>query len=224
MSEDALAIADRQPIGWYEEVIPVRGCHLSLENIKEVYWDLTIINRKFGEQVISTLPRDESMTEEQWAAHKAFLLNDAFCLTTKITGLRDQQLYGEKVELFDNPDIPKPIRSIFFTNVNSFKRHASGNVPLNRLEVFLDFGKPEVFDPNPLVSAATSNDGNVTVNAQDMTFFRAVQRVVETKLTNNRTWYSLIHRNFAYDLGLWVLEHIQAKWNHFADKDMLQIQ
>lgn len=205
MAEDALVTTERKPVGWYEEEIPVRGCHLTLDNIKEAYRDLQAINRKFGEQIVATVPRSPDMTDQQWEAHKAFLLSDAFCLTTTVNGLRDEQLYGETVDVFDSPNLPKPIKSIFFTAANSFKRHANGNEPTNRISVFLDFGKPELFDPNPLVSAATPNEGNVTVNAQDITYFNAVQKAVEKRLTSNRTWYGAIHRNFAYDVGMWFL-------------------
>ncbi|PWE30489.1 hypothetical protein DDZ14_15115 [Maritimibacter sp. 55A14] len=205
MAEDALVTSKRNPVSWYEEVIPVRGCRLSLEDIKGLYRDLHSINKKFGEQTIATLKRDPELTNEQWDQHKSFLLDDAFCLTTTVNGLRDQKIYAESVDIFDNLDLPKPIKSIFFTNVNSFKRNANGNEPINRIEVFLDFNKPDLFDPNPLVSAATPNDSYVTVNAQEITFFNAVQKAVEKKLTTHKTWYGAIHRNFAYDIGMWFI-------------------
>jgi hypothetical protein len=131
MADDSLITTERKPIGWYEEVIPLRGCHLSLDNIKEVYRDLQAINQRFGEQIISTIPRSAEMTDAEWDIHKAFLLKDAFCLTTRVNGLRDEQLYGETVEIFDSPNLPKPIKSIYFTNANSFKRHADGIEPKN---------------------------------------------------------------------------------------------
>ncbi|WP_319519867.1 hypothetical protein [uncultured Martelella sp.] len=205
MTENALVTTNRKPVGWYEETIPIRGCRLSLENIKDVYRDLDAINRKFGEQVISTLQREADLTDEEWEERKSFLLDDAFCLTITVNGLRDQQLYGETDSVFDDPNLPKPIKSIFFTNVNSFKRNANGNEPRNRISVFLDFGKPEVFDPHPLVSEATPNEGNVMVRAEDITFFNAVQKAIEKKVTAHKTWYGAIHRNFAYDIGLWFI-------------------
>ncbi len=205
MAEVSLVTADRRPIGWYEEVIPVRGCHLSLEDIKEVYRDLHAINRTFGEQAIEKLQPDPEMTDDQWIEHKKILLDNAFCLTITVNGLRDQQLYGEAVTVFEDPNLPKPIKSIFFTNIHSFKRNADGNNPKNSISVLLDFSKPELFDPNPLVSAATLNEGSVTVNAQDITFFNAVQKAVEKKLTVHKTWYGAIHRNFAYDIGMWFI-------------------
>ncbi|MBU4528452.1 MAG: hypothetical protein KUA43_09715 [Hoeflea sp.] len=120
MTNDSLKTSKRRPVAWYEEVIPVRGCKLSMGNIKDFYRDLSAINRKFGEQVISGLPRNDAMSDEEWNSHKSTLLDDAFCLTITINGIRDQKLYGESLEIFDDIELPKPIESIFFTNNNSF--------------------------------------------------------------------------------------------------------
>lgn len=203
MSNDSMLVTEKKPVGWYEESIPLRGCYLSLDDIKAVYRDLQSINFKFGEQVLSGINREEGETDEQLKARRDYLLRDAFCLTVTVNGLRDEQLYGETVETFDSKNLPRPIKSIFFTNVNSFRRHANGNEPANRFEAFIDFSKPGIFDPNPFVSAETPNGSNVTVNAQDITFFNAVQKAVEKKITSNRTWYGAIHKNFAYDIGIW---------------------
>ena len=60
-----------------------------------------------------------------------------------------------------------------------------------------------MFDPNPIVSEATLNGSSININANDISFFRAVQQIVDTKLANRRTRYSFLHKNFVYDLGLW---------------------
>lgn len=198
-------IQPRQAIYWLEETIPVRGCKLSLDDIKDVYSELNAINRKFGEGVIATSPRPEGMNDKDWEQEKKFLLQDAFCLTVSIRGERDQQLYGEDSTIFSNENLPNPIRTIYFTNLTAWRRHVGDSEPLNRIEVLLDFSKPGLFDPNPLVSSPTPNNSHVTVRAHDMTYFRAVQRVIDTKLVNHRTWYAAIHRSFAYDIGMWTV-------------------
>ena len=205
MTEDALSSGGLKPIGWYEISIPVRGCRLSIENIKDVYRDLSLINKKFGEELIAKLQRDPNLTDDEWRRKREFLLDNAFRLTVTVNGSRDEQLYGEFIDVFDDPNLPKPIKSIFFTNATAFKRNANDNHPINRFSAFLDFGKPDIFDPRPLVSAETPNDGHVLVIAQDITFFNAVQKAVEKKITTRKTWYGAIHRNFAYDIGIWLI-------------------
>ncbi|WP_407495236.1 hypothetical protein [Pseudooceanicola sp. MF1-13] len=189
----------------YEQAIPVRGCKFSLSHIKDFYREIEKINKKFGESVILGLPRIEEMTDEQWQEHKDFLLEDGFRLTVTIIGWEDQSVYGDTAEIFDDEEIPKPIKSIHFNNITSFSRHAEGREPLNRVSVTIDFEKPSLFDPNPLVSEATQNDGIVNISASDITFFKAAQHSVEKNLLKNKTWYAAIHRNFAYDFGVWFI-------------------
>jgi hypothetical protein len=206
VTEDALTVVPvREPVEWFEEIIPVRGCHMSLDGIKEVYRELSRINREFGKRIIADLERDENITAEQWAARKEFLLTDAFRLTVTITGHRDQRVYAEVADIFSSENLPKQIKKIYFNNITAFRRHANGEIPRNKFEVTLDFDKPALLAPNPLVSAATPNNSIVSINADDISFFRAVQQVIITKLTRQRTWHGFLHKNFAYDLGFWVL-------------------
>ncbi|MEM9308726.1 MAG: hypothetical protein AAGA74_15645 [Pseudomonadota bacterium] len=205
-SENAFSVPPtRRPIGWYEETVPARGCKWSLEDIKDFYEELASVNRKLGEELIANLTKDPNMSETEWESYKAFLLQDAFCPTVSIRGERDQQMYGESAEVFESSDLPNPIRTIYFNNVTAWKRHASNTEPRNRIEVFLDFGKPPLLDPSSVLSAPTPNESNITVRADDMTFFRAVRQVIDTKLLNRRAWYSAIHRSFAYDAGIWLI-------------------
>lgn len=204
MVHDPLPTTERKPISWYDDVISVRGCHISLENIKDLFRDLQSINSQFGEKIIAQLNKRENMTDDQWKIHKEHLLSDAFCLTTTINTERDIQIYGENISLFDDSNIKYPIKSIFFTNVNSYKRNANGDEPINRFTVFVDFSKPAIFDPNILVSSATPNNGRITISAQDIMFFNAVQKSVEKHITSKKSWYSPLHQNFSYDLGMWL--------------------
>lgn len=205
MSENEVMVPAPRAVGWYEETISLRGCKLSLENIAGVYRELSAINQGFGEKVIATLTRTPDFTDEDWEARKAFLLRDAFALTVSIRGQRDQQLYGEDESIFSSQNLPMPIKDIRFNNVTAWQRNAPNTFPPNRMEVVLDFGKPALLDPNLLVSEATPNMSHVTVNAQDIGFFRAVQHVVTSKILTRKTWYSVIHRSFSYDVGMWII-------------------
>lgn len=205
MTDDSTLVAAKAPMAWYEQMIPIRGCHLTLDNIKDLYRQLSVINRNFGVQVISTLEREPELDDAAWEERKKFLLEDAFALTVTIMGQEDQQHYGETIDIFSLDTLPKPVTKIYFTNITAWKRHASGSEPPNSLQVTIDFTKPQLFDPSPLVSEQTPNNSNVAIHARDMTYFRAVQRVVETTVLSHQTWYQFIHRNFAYDVGIWLL-------------------
>ncbi len=174
-----------------------------MTDIQIVYRELSKINQKFGQEAVASVEQFEGETEAQFEQRKKYLLQDAFRLTVSIRGERDQQLYGEDENIFTSQELPNPISAIYFTNLTAFRRNANNTDPVNRLEVYLDFSKPGLFDPHPLVSEPTPNDSKVTVTAHDITYFRAVQKVIESKLLTKRNWYSAIHRSFAYDIGLW---------------------
>lgn len=204
MTKGSLATSEQNHLHWHEDNIPLRGHKLSLEDIKEVYRELQEINRNFGEKLIAELPRNNEMTDKEWEAHKAFLLHDAFRLTVTIKGVGNKRLYGETEAIFDNTNLPKPVKYIYFTNVTAFQRNANGNSPENKLQVHLDFSKPDIADPFALVSAATQNDSGVTIEG-DLAFFNSIQKTIEAKFTHLKTRYGAIHRNFVYDIGIWFL-------------------
>lgn len=205
MDLQALETRKTVPIRSFQETIPVRGCKLSLKDVKEVYSELSAINKRFGEAEVARIERVPGEDALQWVDRKKFLLLNAFCLTITIVGGRDQEVYDESEDIFSMNDLPKPIRLIYFTNLTAWRRHAGDVHPPNQIEVHLDFGKPDLLDPNPLVSDQTPNNSNINVRAQDIAYFRAVQQVVERRFLNRRTWYSPIHRSFAYDVGIWAL-------------------
>ena len=202
---DTMMIPARKAIGWYEENIPARGCILSLDDVKQLYLELSEINRDFGKKIISKLDREPNLTDKQWEDKKQFLLDDAFRLTVSVQGQRDQRLYGEDATVFSSEDLPMPVKIIYFTNVTAWQRHVPNSVPQNSIEVHLDFSKPALLDPNLQVSEPTPNNTSVTVKAEDMTFFRAVQQIVNDKLLSKRSFYNFIHWSFVYDFGMWFL-------------------
>ena len=205
MTQTPSMVPPQRSVGWFEDTIQVRGCKLSLENIAEMYRELDAINKSYGVSEIAKLDRNTNMTDDEWTAHKAFLLDDAFRLTVSIKGQHDQLRYDEVDTIFSDPNLPIPIETIYFNNITAWQRHSPNSIPLNRLEVKLDFSKPELFDPTIGVSEATPNNSQVFVHAKDITFFRAVQRTVESKLLSRKIWYSAIHRSFSYDFGMWFV-------------------
>lgn len=204
MSHDGLS--DQSPdVAWYEDDIPVRGCELSLPRIKAAYRELSVLTRREGERIVGLLKKADDVSEEDFQKRNEFLKGDAFKLTVSIIGFDGSTAYGESENIFDSKNLPFPIKAIFFTNANSFKPHANGDVPRNRFYVWLHFSKPPLFDPNPLVSDPTPNESKVELKAEDVVYFRAVQNIVASKLSSTKRWHSFIHQKFAYDLGLWFI-------------------
>lgn len=205
MSQDALAKVAPQPLQWYDEISTIRGCSLSLPHIKAAYRELVRATHREGEQVVSQLYKPDHMSEEDFSSAKIRVLDEAFRVTVSIIGYGGETSYGESEDIFDSDKLPSQIKSIFFTNITAFKRNNNGILPDNRFEILINFDKPPLLDPNPLVSEPTSNDSNVTIYSKDIVYYRAIQNIVSTKIKQNKIWYAPIHNKLVYDLGLWIL-------------------
>ena len=205
MSENALVGEANADIQWYEDVIPIRGCQLTLLQIKAAYRELAVLTKNEGKRIVSSLEKPEDMSDEDFKKSNQFLIDDAFRVTVSIVGFDGQTVYGETEEIFDSDNLPFPIKTVFFTNETSFKRHANQTLPQNRFSFWFHLIKPPLFDPNPLVSDPTPNHSEVEIRADDVSYFRAVQNIVSKKLNSNKKLYSFVHEKFAYDIGLWFI-------------------
>jgi hypothetical protein len=195
----------KQPAGaqWYEEDIQVRGCDLSLPQIKSAYRELAILTDQHGEKLLAKEIKREGESDEQLAERRKAVKEGAFKVTVSVIGFDGQTTYGESEETFDSKALPLPIKTIFFTNTTAFKRFTNGVEPDDRFGVWLHFDKPPLFDPNPLVSHPTQNHSLAILRAFDLGYYRAVQTIIGRKLKGERTWRSIIHGKFVYDIGLW---------------------
>lgn len=205
MSGNALINEGKADIQWYEDDIPIRGCQLTLPQIKAAYRELAILTKREGDRIVDSLVKPEELNEQEFIERNQTLKNEAFLITVSIIGFDGQTVYAENEDIFDSKNLPIPIKTVYFTNENSFSRNANGNHPPNRFSFWIHFDKPPLFDPNPLVSEPTPNHSRVLIKADDVGFYRAAQKIVNIKLSSNKRWYSFIHDKFAYDVGVWFI-------------------
>jgi hypothetical protein len=205
MSDDLPLNAARRTFEWYEELIPLRGCSFNLDDVRVAYRELSVLNRSFVKEEIDKLIKDENTPDEEWMAKKANWLDNASRLTITIHGERDQRIYAEDESIFSSGELPTTVTRIYFNNITAWRRNANNTDPFNQIEITLDFNKPPLFDSETFVSSPTPNHSMVNVKAKDVQYVRTVQQIVSRQLSSKTTWYSFIHRSFAYDFGLWVL-------------------
>lgn len=205
MSEDALVKEAKADIQWYEDDIPIRGSQLALSQIKAAYRELAILTKREGESIVGALAKPKDMSKEEFTKRNQFLADDAFRITVSIIAFDGQVAYGETEDIFDSKALPLPIKTVFFTNVNSYKRHSNGSEPPNRFLLWVHFDKPPLFDPNPVLSEPTPNYSRAEIRANDVGYFRATQNIIGTKLKSKDKWHSFIHEKFTYDMGLWFV-------------------
>ena len=152
------------------------------------------------------MKKPDERGEAEWQDELAQYRRDAFNVTVSITGAAGGAIkYGERDSIFTSDDLPMPISTIYFTNRTAFQRNANGREPRKRFELIIDFVKPPIFDPNPLVSEPTRNVSHVKLYSDNVGFFRASQNIVESVLKLDKSWYAIIHGRFAYDFVLWFI-------------------
>jgi hypothetical protein len=206
MADENLNAAPTNKSEWFEVEIPIRGCVFNLKQIQSAYSELDRITQRECERTIAELKKPVEQSDDVWASWLADVKARAFNLTVSIIGSDDNiTRYGETSAIFDDTDLPFPIKTIFFTNENSYKRMANNTIPVNGFQLWINFDKPPLFDPNPLVGQPTLNASNAKLRAKDLTYFRATQNVVKMLVDKHRHWYSFIHAKFAYDVGLWLV-------------------
>lgn len=206
MADENIGSPPKNSAEWFEVDVPVRGCTFTLKQIQSAYSELNQITQRECERTINDLKKPDDKSDAVWAAELADIRARAFKITVSIKGGEDNVTkYGETGAIFDDSDLPFPIKSIFFTNEHSYKNVSNGISPPNGFLVWINFEKPPLFDPNPLVSHPTINASNVKIKARDLTYFRATQNVFNTQIKRTRHWYSFIHEKFAYDIGLWLI-------------------
>lgn len=174
MADENLSVAPKNNAEWFEVEIPIRGCVFSLKQIQLAYSELNRITQRECERTVAELKKPEEQSDADWASRIADIRSRAFRLTVSIIGGDDNVTkYGETSEIFDDTDLPLPIKIIYFTNENSYKGMANGTAPPNGFQLWIHFGKPPLLDPNPLVSQPTINASNAKLKARDITYFRA---------------------------------------------------
>lgn len=225
MSESELMKESKNDAQWYEDEIPIRGCQLTLPQIKATYRELAILTKKEGERIIRSLQKPEDISDAEFKERNQFLKEDAFKITVSIIGFDGQTVYGETEDIFDSKNLPTPIKTVFFTNVNSFKRNANGAEPANRFHFWVNFDKPPLFDPGLQPSEPTVNNSKAIIKADDVGYFRALQNIFSSKIRSNKKWYAFVHEKFVYDVGLWfvalpyALYWITIYGDHFLPSD-----
>lgn len=190
---------------WFEDTIEIHGYRFELQSIKAAYNELQALVDAEGDRIVASLKKEDGETQERFVGRKRWARANAFLITVTIIGEDGTSTYGSNQEIFDSKNLPNPIKAIFFTNENSYRSEANGNLPSNRFRVWLNFNKTPIFDPSPLLSEPTPNGSKVEIHSDSVSFFRAVQNIVNTKIKRKRQMFFFMHAKFAYDIGLWSI-------------------
>jgi hypothetical protein len=160
------------------------------------------------------------LTAEKYKEDKK-LLREGFELKLTLNGTDGQELYGSISELFNSPNFPDELTSIYVNSeiplTTSYQYY-----PRNSFILFLDFTKPDIFDFSFMPSQATPNKSNITVTGYDATWVHGLFNEFNTFLDKRPSQFSWLHRHTVYDILLWVFGFPFGFWSAYKLSGVIQ--
>lgn len=184
--------------------ISYQSLAISLADIQRIFERLLVQVNDQADRELNALIQQPNESDADFQARKTDLRVRVFRITVTIDGTAGSSLFGDDVTVFTSPNRPNQIRSVYMTNVNAYKG-VVGVKPLNSFELFLDFSKPALLDPNRFVSSPTLNESNLSVGGDRDAWVAAVAEAVNGVLAGHETRRGWMHKAFIYDAGLLLL-------------------
>jgi len=170
--------------------------------------DIEVMNFKQGD-----------MTDEQYENEKK-LLKEAFELRVTVVGIDGEEIYGSIVDVFKSPNFPDQINTLYI-NSDTILKAVYNWYPRNSLEVFLDFGKPGLFDFSLMPSQPTPNASNFTVTGYDVTWVNGVFNEVLKFIEKRPSALKWIHKHTIYDFLLWIFGFPFGFWVAYKSSNFI---
>ena len=139
------------------------------------------------------------------------ILREGYKLFLTVTGNDGTQLNGEVTEIFESPNFPSDIATVFFDSASRLNLRENFTTR-NSLLLFLDFRRPAVLDFRLMPSQETPNESNFCARGIDPTWVHGVFHEVESFVNCHRSTGAWLHRHTVYDVLLWLIGLPVAFW------------
>lgn len=131
-------------------------------------------------------------------------LKEGFDLKLAIVSADGKELSGNFKDIFDSPNFPDQIKSIYVNSEAPLKVRYN-YYPANSFQLFLDFSKPDLFNLSFMPSQATPNESNIEVQGFDPTWSHGVFSEFDNFVKSHPSKMTWLHRHSIYDLLVWGL-------------------
>ena len=185
-----------------KKIIPLRGLNVSIDDVRRIVDRLSPHVDDEGRREIDRLLENGPDTHERRELLEVER-EQAFRITVTIFGRDGESLFGYGTELFDSPNIPEPIESIYISNSAAYQTVARRE-PLNNFTLTLDFSTPPLVDNNNPVSSPTQNFSNFTVEGDRDAWVASIHQAVMDILEKRSNGRRFMHAAFVYDIGLLI--------------------
>lgn len=181
--------------------ISISAVTVSLADVKKIFDRLTQHLKEEADRQTKELMKPPDQSQEDFDRQVAIARENAFRITVTIAGTDGQNIFGDTLELFDSPNLPDEIDSIYMTNVTAYQGQTRQRPP-NGFSVLLDFSKPPLIDNNNPVSNPTPNNSNVSIEGGRDAWLASITDATMGVLDNRKNGRTFVHAAFVYDFGL----------------------
>ena len=194
----------------FSSVLPIPACRLSHDALKRLYRIIDGKQQEFRDTVLASLSKAEEETLEQFDARKNNISKHFVTLVT-VTSTKNEEITADNEGIFDDKVMPSSVKFILISTENSL-RSVFNLVPESRINLYLDFSYPSMFDFSKLPTLATTNASNLKINSNNEQWFSAAKFRLSEFFDEMRTGYDWLHRPAIYDVLLAILGLPIAVW------------
>ena len=162
-----------------------------------------------------------TQTDEEYEKNKN-VLRDGYKIRPTLIGFGGLELFGLATDVFDSPNFPENVKSIYINSSINLKA-VHGYSVRNYLELFIDFSRPEIFDFNIMPSGSTPNGSNVKVNGADATWVNGVFHEIQSFISEHKAKAPWLHKHTIYDILLLVIGYPIGFWACFKAAPVISI-
>lgn len=178
-----------------------------LRKLLEILQERAYAAGEIEQQHLKKIPEQ---TEKQFEQDKREL-KEGFELFITLSGVDGRKLTGNISQIFDSPNFPEEVGVVFFdTSTPLYYRYRY--TPKNKMILFLDFSRPDVFNFTILPSQETQNESNLEIEGKDATWVNGVFKEFFDFVEQRPSTFPWLHRHSIYDVLLWIAGFPLSFW------------
>lgn len=202
----------KSPEAWrnYSTRVPIAAIRLKRSDLKRLYQIVNNKQMEYRDRILSGLSAHTSETKEDFSA-RYNSVHDAFVTSISVTGTNNEMVHGNSEAFLDSPNIPEQLRSVLISTT-SVPQAVLHFTPLCSVVLFLDFSRSPLLDFSNLPTLPTPNESNVTIAADNESWFTSTNAKLKEFLSERRTGTNWLHRAATYDVLVGILGVPLAIW------------
>lgn len=199
----------RQPRINNRQTMDVSSLSLDKDDLRR-FCDILQERANSAAEIEVGLFQKNEQTDVQYEANQQ-TIRDSFQLKITISGKDGEELWGSIEDVFESANFPEQVKSLYVDSESTL-RHVHNYYPHNSFKIFLDFGKPKIFDLSLMPSHGTPNESNIEVKGYDATWVNGVFSEIKKFIDDRSSTLSIVHSHSVYDILLWILGFPLSFW------------